>query len=654
VSAPEPGKVIAFYSFKGGTGRSMALANIGCVLAQQSQLERPILLIDWDLEAPGLHRYFRAHLFNVFGGDEKLQDQFPGLIDLFLELQPRIADGADLTPEQDLLKVRQVLDEFPLERYIIETDIPRLHLLKAGRFDRDYAANIGAFRWPELYRQSPHLLRGLADRLARDYSFVIIDSRTGLTDTSSICAMLMPEILVIVFTPNRQNLSGVIDLVREAARYRAESNDLRPLVVYPLPSRIEASEPGLRQMWRFGDRKKRVPSFQEEFEKIFKEIYALPECNLGSYFDDVQIQHVPRYAYGEEIAVLAEESRDRFSLTRSFQRFAARLIEADTPWERAALSDESFSEEGLPNRSTEEASRRLASDAYLKRVDEALAKQTTQAHRLLKLSNWLFAAGIILSIGGLAFQLVNFFLHINIGVQFYSTAFVILGVIAVFAVQPLRSRGNKAKWGADDIRGELQDYEKGEPPYEGELALQRLRDRVDPLIWSGAERPEAKTRVYISYRRADTPDIALRLADSLRAEGDHIDLSMDMTDLRPGEDFATRLEAELNAADVVIVLIGPNWRGSRGGERRIDNDYDHVRMEVKTALARGVRVIPVLVKGARMPRAEQLPEDIRSLALRQAASLNQESWPVDLKRLYDAITPGVGSVSSSSLGGRRS
>jgi len=556
-------------------------------------------------------------------------------------VQHRIAGHADLTPEQELLKVRQVLDEFPLARYIIETDIPRLHLLKAGRFDRDYGANIGTFRWPELYRQSPHLLRGLADRLARDYSFVIIDSRTGLTDTSGICAMLMPEILVIVFTPNRQNLSGVIDLVREAARYRAESNDLRPLVVYPLPSRIEASEPSLRQMWRFGDRKKDVPSFQEEFEKIFKEIYALPACNLGSYFDDVQIQQVPRYAYGEEIAVLAEESRDRFSLTRSFQRFAARLIEADTPWELAALPDESFSEEGLPGRSTEEASRRLASDAYLKRVDEALAKQTTQAHRNLKLSNWLLAAGIILTIGSFAFWLVNSFLAINIGVEFYA-ALIILGFIAILAARPLGSKGNEAKWGADDIRRELQDYEKGEPPYEGELALQRLRDRVDPLLWSGAERPEAKTtkkRVYISYRRADTPDIALRLADSLRAEGDHIDLSMDMTDLRPGEDFATRLRAELNAADVVIVLIGPNWMGSRGGERRLDDDYDHVRMEVKTALARDVRVIPVLVKGARMPRAEQLPEDIRSLALRNAALLNQESWPVDLKRLYAAIEP---------------
>jgi hypothetical protein len=207
-----------------------------------------------------------------------------------------------------------------------------VHLLKAGRFDGNYAANVASFHWPELYRRSPYLLRGFADQLARDYSFVIIDSRTGLTDTSGICAMLMPEILITVFTPNLQNLSGVIDLVREAARYRAKSDDLRPLVVYPLPSRIEASEPALRRRWRFGDSSGGVPGFQPAFEDVFKDIYELPGCDLNSYFDDVQIQHVPRYAYGEEIAVLVEETRDRFSMTQSYLRFSDRVMRGDTPW----------------------------------------------------------------------------------------------------------------------------------------------------------------------------------------------------------------------------------------------------------------------------------------------------------------------------------
>jgi cellulose biosynthesis protein BcsQ len=325
----ELGKVVAFYSFKGGTGRTMALANVGCALAQERMLDRPVLLIDWDLEAPGLHRYFRRQVFDKFQGDDNLLDQAPGLIDLFIELRNLISSNSS---PQNFEAARSLLNQLVFSRYIIETDIPRLHLLKAGRFDHDYAANVGSFQWPEFYRQSPHLLSVFADRLARDYSFVIIDSRTGLTDTSGICAMLMPEILIAVFVPNRQNLSGVMDLVREAARYRAKSDDLRPLLVYPLPSRIEASEPDLRRSWRFGDSAAGVPGFQKAFEELFKDIYALPACDLSAYFDDVQIQHVPRYAYGEEIAVLVEETRDRLSLTQSYLRFTARLIKAEPPW----------------------------------------------------------------------------------------------------------------------------------------------------------------------------------------------------------------------------------------------------------------------------------------------------------------------------------
>src|SRR5260370_23320577 len=207
----ECGKVVAFYSYKGGTGRTMALANVGCALAQDPKLLRPVLLVDWDREGPGLHPYFRKQVATCFHGDEALFNKAACLIDLFLELRSHIAPNGDLfTRDQDFDAVTALLDDFTIESYIIKTDIPRLHLLKAGRFDDDYAANIASFQWPDLYHRSPYLLRAFADRLASDYSFVVIDSRTGLTDISGICAMLMPEVLVTVFTPIRQSLFGVI------------------------------------------------------------------------------------------------------------------------------------------------------------------------------------------------------------------------------------------------------------------------------------------------------------------------------------------------------------------------------------------------------------------------------------------------------------
>ena len=324
----------------------MALANVGCALARDPKLQRPVLLVDWDLEAPGLHRYFRKQVVTAFRGDEGLFDEALGLIDLFLDLRSHFArDGDPSQPAQDYEAVTPILNNFQLQEYIIKTDIPRLHLLKAGRFDGAYASKIALFSWPQLYQRSPYLLRAFADRVARDYTFVVINSRTGLTDTSGICAMLMPEVLVTVFTPNRQSLFGVIDLVREAARYRAKSDDLRPLTVYPLPSRIEASEPALRQSWRFGDNRAGVPGFQGMFEQIFKEVYELPSCDLGSYFDDVQIQHLPSYAYGEEIALLDEETRDRFSLTQSYLRFTARLTKGDVPWASVAPGQEAVDDQ---------------------------------------------------------------------------------------------------------------------------------------------------------------------------------------------------------------------------------------------------------------------------------------------------------------------
>jgi cellulose biosynthesis protein BcsQ len=196
----EPGKVVAFYSFKGGTGRSMALANVGCILAQDPDASGPVLMVDWDLEAPGLHRYFRKHLFGAFRAIEEAQEKTPGLIDLFVEMRNRI-DETDRDAIQSFESAARMLEKLPLSEYIIKTDIPGLHLIKAGRFDDEYPHRVGSFEWSKIYARSPFLIKTFATRLASEYRYVLIDSRTGLTDTSGICAMLLPEILVAVFTP---------------------------------------------------------------------------------------------------------------------------------------------------------------------------------------------------------------------------------------------------------------------------------------------------------------------------------------------------------------------------------------------------------------------------------------------------------------------
>jgi cellulose biosynthesis protein BcsQ len=326
------GQVITFYSYKGGTGRTMALANVACLLANITREGGRVLMIDWDLEAPGLHRFFHGLFTRQFAeapeSDQALEAQ-PGLIDLFTELDLALRDDTGHTEQHAV----SALNSVDFRQFVVQTDIRSLDLMKAGRFDDQYSTLVNRFDWEGLYTRSPTLFSLFAERLADEYQFVLIDSRTGLTDTSGVCTTLMPERLVVVFTPNRQSLTGVLNLVQSATGYRRASGDLRPLSVFPLPSRIEISEATLRQDWRLGDPARGIEGYEALFEKAFREAYGLPECHLSTYFDEVQLPHVPRYAFGEEIAVLTERRYDSLSLARHYETFAERLLQLAGPWD---------------------------------------------------------------------------------------------------------------------------------------------------------------------------------------------------------------------------------------------------------------------------------------------------------------------------------
>ncbi len=132
-----------------------------------------------------------------------------------------------------------------------------------------------------------------------------------------------------------------------------------------------------------------------------------------------------------------------------------------------------------------------------------------------------------------------------------------------------------------------------------------------------------KPRVFLSYRRADSAGTAGRINDRLVAslEDDHVFL--DVADIPPGDDYLVDLERQLKRADYVLVIIGRQWLtpGAIEGKRRIDDPKDVVRWEIQTALANHVTVIPVLVDGAAMPQAAELPDDLRSFALCNAVEV---------------------------------
>jgi tetratricopeptide (TPR) repeat protein/MinD-like ATPase involved in chromosome partitioning or flagellar assembly len=337
------GQIITFYSYKGGTGRTMALANLACLLVRPDSAHRQgvpprVLAIDWDFEAPGLHRYLQPYLEPE---SAKRFPEAPGCLELFENL----GTGRSAYNHKDFVgnrqRARTRLRALDLEHYLLATRFPGLSLIKAGIFDDDYPRRVSEFDWDDLFHTTVGLFAGVADFLRAQFEYVLVDSRTGITDTSGICTMLLPDKLVVVFTPNQQSLTGIESLVRKAVAYRKGSPDGRPLTVFPLPSRVEMARPQLLEAWRNGSGTdpstaallpEEMSGYQPTFERLFVEIYARPDISLGDYFNEVMLQHIPDYAYGEPVAVALETSDARISLSRSYMAFRDRLIELDVPW----------------------------------------------------------------------------------------------------------------------------------------------------------------------------------------------------------------------------------------------------------------------------------------------------------------------------------
>jgi hypothetical protein len=145
--------------------------------------------------------------------------------------------------------------------------------------------------------------------------------------------------------------------------------------------------------------------------------------------------------------------------------------------------------------------------------------------------------------------------------------------------------------------------------------------------------------VFISYRRDDTQDLAGRIADRIREvpQVDHVFIDVD--GIEPGADFASKIQTALADSSVCILLIGPHWRGVReqGGTARIVEERDFVRQEAAAALASERKVLPVLVNGASMPQAEELPPDLQRLPSINALSIRHMYFERDIEYLIDVL-----------------
>jgi TIR domain len=152
--------------------------------------------------------------------------------------------------------------------------------------------------------------------------------------------------------------------------------------------------------------------------------------------------------------------------------------------------------------------------------------------------------------------------------------------------------------------------------------------------------------IFISYRREDAEGQAGRLFNDLARYFGEDSVFMDVAGIEPGRDFRRVIDEHVASCGVLLAMIGKTWIDAtdESGRRRLEDPMDFVRLETASALKRDIPVVPVLVHGTRMPRAEQLPEDLAELAYRNGVELTHARWDSDVQLLIKALSPYVESL----------
>lgn len=151
--------------------------------------------------------------------------------------------------------------------------------------------------------------------------------------------------------------------------------------------------------------------------------------------------------------------------------------------------------------------------------------------------------------------------------------------------------------------------------------------------------PSTPRGIFISYRRQETAYPAGWLYRELKERFGSEQIFKDVDNIDPGDDFYERIDEAVGSCAVLLALIGDQWVDAVDdeGARRLDDPQDFVRLEIEAALRRRVRVVPVLVTGARMPRLESIPQSLSELTRRQAVELSPERFEADIQRLLAVI-----------------
>ena len=351
--------IATFYSYKGGVGRSMAMANVAYDLASRGLR---VLAIDFDLEAPGLERYFRVPLDTVYATR--------GVIDCIESYKRALSGTGSIDSEAEFRQLQA--------QYICE--IARfgahgaLDLMPAGRRlsdvdKRAYALAVRTFDWQDFYFNwegeafFEWLRRTLVGHAGSPglYDVVLADSRTGVTEMGGVCACQLADVVVMFSAANHQNIEGTRELAQDldSPAVKTLRRNRPPLSIIVAPARVEQRAPD------------RLPDFVRRFDAAFDVYQPSAFEPVGLRFHELALPYVPEFAFEEQVTDHAS-SEGRVLIDR-FRRLADALLllsggqglqEARAEAERHLRARDGTAARG-PQRAYEATQRYAGVDAYL-------------------------------------------------------------------------------------------------------------------------------------------------------------------------------------------------------------------------------------------------------------------------------------------------
>ena len=320
---PRVGRIITFYSFKGGTGRTMALANVAWILAANG---KRVLIADWDLESPGLHRFFQPFM------DARATDR-PGIVNLVrgyawamsdAEIDPEALHQAK-APRDTAVAISAAIDEHigHLDSYVIPVSWQQfpgdgaLYFLSPGKgsANSDYQATLSSLNWDNFYENlyGDRFLTALRTYLKSKYDYVLIDSRTGHGDVADICTVHLPDMVVDCFTLTNQGIDGAARIARDIP----DHSD-RDITILPIPMRIDHAQA------------ERVEAGIKYAASLFAGLPAgLSEEARRDYWATVEVPYRPSYAYEETLATFNDRPGSQSGLLPYYERIVSLITDGE-------------------------------------------------------------------------------------------------------------------------------------------------------------------------------------------------------------------------------------------------------------------------------------------------------------------------------------